>query len=57
MKKLLQVWGLVTVLMLMGATVSYASAFRIGDQGSEVAEIQGQLAGLGYERLFSERTA
>ena len=33
----------------MGATVSYASAFRIGDQGSEVAEIQGQLAGLGYD--------
>ena len=26
-----------------------ASAFRVGDQGSDVAEIQGQLANLGYD--------
>ena len=29
--------------------VCNASAFRMGDQGSEVAEIQGQLASLGYD--------
>ncbi|MBQ1914402.1 MAG: C40 family peptidase [Selenomonadaceae bacterium] len=30
-------------------SVVSASAFRIGDQGSEVAEIQGELANLGYD--------
>ena len=29
--------------------VAAASAFRVGDQGSDVAEIQGQLASLGYD--------
>ena len=48
MKKLMRVLVLVTVLML-GVTSAYASAFRVGDQGSEVAEIQGQLASLGYD--------
>ncbi|MBQ1509847.1 MAG: C40 family peptidase [Selenomonadaceae bacterium] len=30
-------------------SVVSASAFRVGDQGSEVAEIQGELANLGYD--------
>ena len=30
-------------------SVAGASAFRVGDQGSEVAEIQGELASLGYD--------
>jgi len=30
-------------------SVCNATAFRMGDQGSEVAEIQGQLANLGYD--------
>ena len=30
-------------------SLAEASAFRVGDQGSEVAEIQGKLAGLGYD--------
>ncbi|MBR2215283.1 MAG: C40 family peptidase [Selenomonadaceae bacterium] len=30
-------------------TTVEASSFRVGDQGSEVAEIQGQLASLGYD--------
>lgn len=30
-------------------TAVSASAFRVGDQGSEVAEIQGELASLGYD--------
>ena len=30
-------------------SVAGASAFRVGDQGSDVAEIQGQLANLGYD--------
>ena len=37
------------VLVSCFATAAFASAFRIGDQGSEVAEIQGQLANLGYD--------
>lgn len=37
------------ILVSCFATVAFASAFRIGDQGSEVAEIQGQLASLGYD--------
>lgn len=37
------------VLMCWFSAVAFASAFRMGDQGNEVAEIQGQLASLGYD--------
>ena len=37
------------ILMCWFAMVAAASAFRVGDQGSDVAEIQGQLASLGYD--------
>ena len=37
------------VLMCWFTMVAAASAFRVGDQGSDVAEIQGQLASLGYD--------
>ena len=34
---------------MLSFSVASASAFRMGDQGSDVAEIQGQLASLGYD--------
>ena len=37
------------MVMMCGFSIAGASAFRIGDQGSDVAEIQGQLASLGYD--------
>ena len=37
------------IFMCWFAMVAAASAFRVGDQGSDVAEIQGQLASLGYD--------
>ena len=40
---------LLCVLCVCSFSVVNASAFRVGDQGSEVAEIQGQLASLGYD--------
>ena len=38
-----------TMVLMCGFSIAGASAFRIGDQGSDVAEIQGQLASLGYD--------
>ena len=38
-----------TMVMMCGFSIAGASAFRIGDQGSDVAEIQGRLASLGYD--------
>ena len=38
-----------SMMMCLFSAVAFASAFRMGDQGSEVAEIQGQLASLGYD--------
>jgi len=38
-----------TMVLMCGFSVAGASAFRIGDQGSDVAEIQGRLASLGYD--------
>jgi len=38
-----------SVMFVCVFSVCNASAFRMGDQGSEVAEIQGQLASLGYD--------
>ena len=38
-----------TMVLMCGVSVAGASAFRIGDQGSDVAEIQGRLASLGYD--------
>ena len=49
---LLNNWIKVFVLSfvcLFSASLADASAIRLGDQGSEVAEIQGQLAELGYD--------
>lgn len=40
---------LLGVVCVCGFSAVNASAFRVGDQGSDVAEIQGQLASLGYD--------
>ena len=40
---------LLMLLCMCWFSVAGAEAFRVGDQGSEVAEIQGQLAELGYD--------
>lgn len=37
------------LLLLLSVSVAGASAFRVGDQGSDVAEIQGRLVSLGYD--------
>ena len=49
MSKALRVITLSTILLVWLTAICGASAFRIGDQGSDVAEIQGQLASLGYD--------
>ena len=49
MSKALRVCALSTILLVWLTAICGASAFRIGDQGSDVAEIQGQLASLGYD--------
>ena len=48
MSKATRVFLLSMVLMCWFAVAS-ASAFRVGDEGSDVVEIQGQLANLGYD--------
>lgn len=48
MGKIMRVFALSMILVCCFA-VCNASAFRMGDQGSDVAEIQGQLANLGYD--------
>ncbi len=50
MVKSAYVW-LLSALIVLGVSCSSveASAFRVGDQGTEIAEIQGQLANLGYD--------
>ncbi len=40
---------LLMAICVFSFSVVNASAFRVGDQGSEVAEIQGELASLGYD--------
>ena len=49
MSKALRIFALTTILLCWSAVLCGASAFRVGDQGSDVAEIQGQLASLGYD--------
>ena len=49
MSKAFRIMTLSVILMCWFAMVAAASAFRVGDQGSDVAEIQGQLASLGYD--------
>ena len=49
MSKALRVITLSTILLVWLTAICGASAFRMGDQGSDVAEIQGQLASLGYD--------
>lgn len=49
MSKALRVFTLSTILLVWLTAICGASAFRVGDQGSDVAEIQGQLASLGYD--------
>lgn len=44
-----RVFALFMVMMCWLSSVAFASTFRMGDQGSEVAEIQAQLASLGYD--------
>ncbi|WP_297964332.1 NlpC/P60 family protein [uncultured Anaerovibrio sp.] len=48
MSKFMRIFAL-SVMFVCVFSVCNASAFRMGDQGSEVAEIQGQLASLGYD--------
>lgn len=48
MSKAMRVIALTMVCMCWFA-IANASAFRVGDQGSDVAEIQGRLASLGYD--------
>lgn len=38
-----------SAVMTCWFSVAGASAFQVGDQGSEIAEIQGQLANMGYD--------
>ena len=38
-----------SMILMCWFSVAGASAFRVGDQGRDVAEIQGQLASLGYD--------
>ena len=40
---------LVSMVCMCCFSIANASAFRVGDQGSDVAEIQGQLASMGYD--------
>ena len=49
MSKALRMFALTTILLCWFTAICGASAFRMGDQGSDVAEIQGQLASLGYD--------
>lgn len=49
MSKALRIFALTTILLCWSAVLCGASAFQVGDQGSDVAEIQGQLARLGYD--------
>ena len=49
MSKAIRITTLSVILMCWFTVVAAASAFRVGDQGSDVAEIQGQLASLGYD--------
>ena len=44
----MRIFALLSVLMCW-FSIANASAFRVGDQGNDVAEIQGQLASLGYD--------
>ncbi len=48
LRKAIRVFML-SMLCVCWFSVANASAFRVGDQGSDVAEIQGQLASLGYD--------
>lgn len=48
MKKVFRVLAL-SLLLMSWVTVANASAFRIGDQGEEVARLQSALANLGYQ--------
>lgn len=49
MSKATRITILSALFMCWFTMVAAASAFRIGDQGSDVAEIQGELASLGYD--------
>ena len=48
MGKFMRIFAL-SMMFVCVFSVCNATAFRMGDQGSEVAEIQGQLANLGYD--------
>lgn len=48
MNKIVRIFLMCLVCVCSFSVVS-ASAFRVGDQGSEVAEIQGELSSLGYD--------
>ena len=49
MSRFMRIFVLSMMLICGFSMVANASALRVGDQGSEVAEIQGQLASLGYD--------
>ena len=48
MNRLARVFVL-SLVLLIGTVSADAASFRLGDQGSDIAEIQGKLAGLGYD--------
>lgn len=49
MKNLFRMFMLTTIMLLAMSVVAFASAFRLGDEGSDVAEIQAALARQGYD--------
>jgi len=49
LSKAIRVFTLSMVLLCWFSVVAAASAFRVGDQGTDVAEIQRQLHSLGYD--------
>lgn len=49
MKKALRIFVFGVAMTVMSSGVAFAAAFRVGDEGDEVARIQSSLASLGYD--------
>ena len=52
----MRILALTMVMMVSFAAAVSASAFRVGDEGTDVAEIQGRLASLGYDVAAEDGT-
>ena len=48
MRKKIKILAL-SAMLLCSASIASAESFQIGDQGTDVAEIQGQLSNYGYD--------